>query len=415
MKFLAVLSLSAILTSAIAAEEYGGITFYSNVEPQQTESMKNDLNYLYNTPISKVDQEFLKVAELPSGDGKNMHNWLLNRVRHVVGESFVLNEQTIAIGILQMLTFKFPDTPIPPIYLENLPDDKEPEAPESKPEDEDKSALGPIGPVEPEPIPLPENEDDAPKIVMSNLGSAVYMMGKMSKVLLGIKVDDEKIYAKSPRVGIIQVGEGLFFKDFMLNKDNVNAPANSISRLGTFFHEARHSDGTGISTTFAHDICPEGHPMAGYAACEASGNGPYTIGALTERHLIRNCTSCSNEELGGLTMKVADSFSRIIDKTMIEKRQAVEEQIAMLEVIAKMYEEALKTADEAQKAQIMAEVELLKAEYNRLVGILIGLMVQPDSLPAPRDASPEGKFETVSLKESTKLMDKSIKKALKKK
>lgn len=370
MKFKA-LALLAVMSSAYAGD-FGGVSFHSSVESSQEEALIQDYKYLFQTPVKNADAEFLSTAKLEVGDGPNMHNWLLNRVKYIVGESFEFSILNIV-----MTNYTFPSTPIP-----ELP--KQPANPDT---------------------------NTTAKTVMSNLGSALYMAGKQNGQAFGIRTSlFSKMYAKSPRVGILQVGEGLFFKKFLLN-ENLLAPANSISRLATLFHEARHSDGNGKSTSFMHAFCPIGHSYSGLPACEAAGNGPYSVGALSQRHLLQNCDSCSTAEKTALTAGVADSFNRVIDVTTKSKIDALKDQIETAEQILSMYEYTLLPAIssiKSEKEKIEAEILRLKAQIADAKKQIVLLENSPKAKPEFYDDAPEGEFEVISLKDSKKKVERSL-------
>jgi hypothetical protein len=148
---------------------------------------------------------------------------------------------------------------------------------------------------------------------MSNLGAGLYLMAKQRQILLAMRRSDGKIIpVTSPRVGLVQIGEGLFFKKFQVNPEVPGAPANSVSRLSTIFHEARHSDGHGESLSFGHAYCPSGHAYEGYPACDRNLNGPYTIGAQMLKTLTQGCGDCSIKEKTILKAIEADSRSRVL-------------------------------------------------------------------------------------------------------
>lgn len=363
MKLLTTLALASTLTSAFAAQEFGGMKFHSSVPQDQIYSLKNDLRYLYKHATTKSDSEFSKVSELKVVDGPNMHNWLVNRFKYIVGESFELSDSSVLVKA----GYKFPSTPLPAGF----------------------EAVQEV------------------KTVMTNIGGALYLMGKRENVLLGINFDGEKIFATSPRTGLLQVGEGLFLKDFQV-APNANAPANSISRLGTLFHEARHSDGNGRSTGFTHDICPELHPYQGHAACEKSANGSYTIGALSQRQLIQNCTSCTQQEKSALTAKVADSFHRIINYD--SRKEDITYYIVNFKELKATYEKMLPTASEENKKAIQAEL----VKINEALTILAQMDAKLESTkgvkPSILNAAPEGIWTPVSLSTSRAQMERSLKK-----
>lgn len=372
MKFIAVLAL-ATLSQAYAAEEFGGFNFHSTVAKAHSEALKNDIKYLYQNPITNPDAEFISTSEIGGGDGLNMHNWLINRVRFIIGQSYELRDSNIIAT-----KFTFPNTPLP-----TFPD----------------------APADPTPTsggnsPAPTKNPDV-KVVMTNIGGALYINGKSNNVAMGIKFDGKNLYAKSARVGLLQVGEGLFLERFMLNKD-MKAPANSIFRLGTLFHEARHSDGNGKRTGFLHEFCPSGHPYAGFGACEISGNGSYTIGALATRHLLKNCGACSPAELSALQANVLDSFNRIISSSNISRLNDLKSLLKTYNSVIEVFKNNnLNNESEAQIKSIQDQINLIEMEIAN---------ISSNNVKAPFfDSKPEGEYDKFSLDDSRRFMTKALK------
>jgi hypothetical protein len=242
---------------------------------------------------------------------------------------------------------------------------------------------------------------------MSNIGAALYIGGKQEKVAIGIKFDGKKVYVTSPRIGLFQVGKGLFLERFLLNKDP-KAPANSIFRLGTLAHESRHSDGNSETTGFVHAYCPAGHPFEGYPACDTSSNGPYTIGAMSERHMLKNCTACSVQELKGLEAGVADSLGRVINPGSSARRSSLAQMIKSNQMIVESYElmvTIIKDKDLIEKYQ--GEIKKLKdqnASYQLELDALDAEVVKAPLV----NPTPEGSFSPISLQDSIDLMTNSL-------
>lgn len=378
MRKIALVALLGALSSAFGAEEFGGLKFHSTVEKKQVESLKNDLRYLYKSPIESADADFLKVAQLNVGDGPNMHNWLLNRIRYIYGEKFTFDQKDMIV-----IEGKFPNTPVP-----EFPDSTKSDGPKSRPEEKPEAAKA--------------------VTVMSNMGSAFYVIGKMNKAFIGFNFDGEKVFVKSPRTGILQVGEGLFHERFLFNKD-VNHVSNSISRMATLFHEARHSDGNSKHTGFMHALCPVGHRMVGNYACEASANGPYSIGALSQKHMLKNCKTCSTREKTALAAGVADSFSRVIEVPFDHQVKDYRTVIKNYKEIAKVFKTLADNAQsEDDKAKFYAEVIKIDAESDRLNYGPNASNITYKMKARPLDPTFEGIFTPVSLQESTKIMERSL-------
>ncbi|MCM2350880.1 MAG: hypothetical protein NDI69_12730 [Bacteriovoracaceae bacterium] len=370
MKLFTTLGLAFALSSAMAGEEYGGINFHSSVPQDQVNALKADINYLYQTPVSTIDAEFQAMTGLPAVDGAHMHNWLINRSKHIIGESFQLTEENIAYWIFH----RFPKTPLPDAFKA-----------------------------------VNEDEDEGVVTVMSNIGSALYLLGKKQDVLLGLKLDGDKVYAKSTRAGILQVGKGLFLERFRINKGDLLAPANTVSRLGTLFHEARHSDGNSEHTGFVHDECPTGHAYEGHAACEKSSNGSYSLGAVAEKQLLLNCSSCSEKEKSAISAGIADAFSRIVDPKQSAQKAELEKQIKAYEDVLAVYDTLINLSTPEKKKAYEAEKKKIEQNIEELKLMLADLEKQP-TVALPLDPAPEGKYDEISIKKSVKLIEKSLKK-----
>jgi hypothetical protein len=160
----------------------------------------------------------------------------------------------------------------------------------------------------------------SPKVVtvMTNVGGGLYSFSKEKHSILTLSIPGlNDVTLISPRTGIIQIGKGLFDKDIAgLSKEPNQSIVRFAFRMGTFFHEARHSDGHGKSLTFPHAICPAGHDYEGTAACDKNLNGPYTVGAHFFSSLARSCENCSAHELEMLHIEALDSFSRVLPITV---------------------------------------------------------------------------------------------------
>jgi hypothetical protein len=260
------------------------------VPENQRKTVMADLNYLdqVRPKGEAADQETAKILEMGRLTAQSLRAWLDARMTTIIPESIVLEKSVRLLS--------------PAAFYQNpglLPD---------------------IDPAVPTPTPKPSNgagtgNQFKPVVVMSNTGAGIYMFGKQKAKLLGLKLSDGSVVAvKSPRSGIIQIGEGLFLPRLQVNLENPEGSANRIGRLSTFFHEARHSDGGGKSLAFAHAMCPVGHAYQGYYACEKNLNGPYTVGAKTIKSLNEACSDCSAKEKTTLQMIQADSLSRVLPK-----------------------------------------------------------------------------------------------------
>lgn len=393
MKTLLLATLAATMLTAQAAENYGSVRFHSSVPADQIQSMKIDIKYLYTNPIMSTDADFLKASGLTTATGPTLHNWLVNRVKHVVGESFAANESNILIND----KYVFPKTPVPDIGLQKFLTGEEGDTPAGD-----------------------ATSDDGVKTVMTNLGSALYLTGKIGmeqeqpsifllapakkvkiQFAMGVNLDGMPVYATSTRVGLLKVGEGLFFEKFRINAKDPNAVANSVNRLATMFHEARHSDGTGLSTGFTHAICPDYHAYGGYAACEKSSNGPYSIGAMAERLLLKNCKACAPEELMAIASGVLDSFSRVLSgKNAAIRLAQYQKVIAQYKTLLTNDRNLIATAPADQKEKIQQEIDKIEKVLGLLNTDVENLKKDLALVPGPMDAKPEGYYQDVSLQNS---------------
>lgn len=227
-------------------------------------------------------------------------------------------------------------------------------------------------------------------VVMSNIGTALYFSGKQSKQKVGLKIKTslfkrEKVMIDSPRAGVIMIGEGLFMRRLQINRQKDESVANSLGRLQTFFHEARHSDGHGKHLGFFHAVCPEGHDYAGVNACDRNMNGPYSIGSCLMKEFIKNCEDCSESEKEVMKLVWLDSLNRVIkDTEIIADNNNFE--IKTLEIDIALKETLITLASTDQERQkLTAELLELKKKLKELAKAegLLELVPSPIHDPAP--------------------------------
>lgn len=287
MKKLILASLLATSTLAQAND----IVLSEKIKNGLMKKIERDMSVLDNLKFQEANPRTLEVMGLSALNTNTASKWLNDRVNYVIEEN--------ALTIFKLLVKRV-------IYVEQ------------------DSVAYPNGNV------LPYSQNPANQglgkeegiTVMSNMGAALYMGGKSEKKLYGMKVSrgllkkQIKVTIDSPRAGVIQVGEGLFDPRLTVNPENDKSLANSLNRLATFFHEARHSDGNGVSLAFAHSKCPAGHDMAGQYACDENLNGPYTVGAVMMTEMIKSCDeTCSPRDVEVLKAIALDSMSRIMKTT----------------------------------------------------------------------------------------------------
>ena len=255
------------------------IRFANDIPTAQSDLMNQDIRLIRSLQVESSDPQLTsQITELFGAvrSGTDYESWLAQRAQVIVAENFTPDRNTIRVIREQHF---FRNRELPEIEQGRTP---------------------PRG--------------GRVKLVMSNLGAGIYFFGKSSGAILGLAIPGlNTITVNSPRAGIFQIGEGHFLP--LLRRSGGtenNTYANSLMRLTTFFHEARHSDGNGPSLGFMHAVCPEGHDYAGYNACDANTNGPYTVGAVFLKSVIANCAACSEAEKEALRNAYTDSFSRMI-------------------------------------------------------------------------------------------------------
>lgn len=253
-----------------------GLQYAKSVPKSQRKQMNQDISLIRSLIVEDADQSATRLFKTPV-TGPHFEAWLAQRSRYVVPEDFKIdkNAEIIRVG------YPFPNSVLPSI-------------------EQGSARPGGGGNV---------------VTVMSNIGTAVYLAGKMQSTLLGVKIPGiGRVSATTPRIGVFQIGEGHFLP--LLRRQGSSdstGQANSLARLATFFHEARHSDGNAKSLGFVHGVCPAGHNYAGYNACDRAANGPYTIGAAFLKSVMnQNCGACSEAEKEALRITYMDSYSRVI-------------------------------------------------------------------------------------------------------
>ena len=285
-----------LLASTCSVVNASDITLSKSIKSSLRSKIERDLNLIETIDFNtKPNDQTLKVLGLKTLDGQSTTNWLNKRVKYIISENAFsfFNLKIRHILFLDQDGVDYPKANVKPYSTS-----------ESFQKDLFENNPG--------------YNSEKSFTVMSNIGAALYMGGKKAKQVYGIKIPRgflkkaEKVLVRSPRAGIIQIGEGLFAPELTINTKNLDAFANSIFRLGTFFHEARHSDGNGESLGFAHTLCPVGHDYAGQPACDENLNGPYMVGALMMAEMTKTCDSnCSDKEKEMLKLMVVDSLNRV--------------------------------------------------------------------------------------------------------
>lgn len=346
-----------------AREQFGGILLDSSIPAVQQRIIKEDFTYLYNNPLLKTDPLLQSTLEIASIDGPHLYNWIHNRIKYIIGQNYKYRGR----NLVQKKGHRFPNTPLPPSILRRT-------------------------------------NSYANVIIMSNLGAELYLLGKRDNVLKGIKLDRKNVFAPSPRVGIVQIGEGHFLERLLIN-NNPSSEANKIKRLGTIFHEARHGDGHSEHVGFIHNKCPMGHPLSGFNACEDSSNGAYSLEAQAMKTLLLNCRTCSTEDKTKITANIADSYSRVVVRSHVKSESQILEEMATFQRVVDFYENLIATHPNVGEPTLK-ELVRLKAKVKELEDQLAELRTPME--PKKLDATPEGSFEEVSVQRSSLLMRASL-------
>jgi hypothetical protein len=250
------------------------VTFDASVPEDQAQMIREDLDRFQRLSFSS--QEDAELFGLSTLNNQTMSAWLSERVKVIVGESY--DYASLAKG--ESYDYS------PRVFARSSPQ---------------------------------EAEFSKMTTIMSNTGAYVYLKGKEADALFTLPINGVSIPIRTPRVGIIRIGPGLFTVNRIKSSD-LNSLANVLVRMGTLFHEARHSDGNGKTAGFPHASCTINNQVS--SACEMNLNGPYMLEAkfLKLAQSICKSNSCTVEELEGLKYFQADSASRLIGANMPDPR-----------------------------------------------------------------------------------------------
>lgn len=252
-----------------------GVVQDGSVPQDQRDLIDADLKNLSELNLGNIPAQDLQIVGVGSFQGPELVNWFKTRVRYIVGESFDYENAASIVGNLFYRPQVFSRvTPTEEILTSN-----------------------------------------SLTTIMVNLGAALYRYGKQNSEILTLDVGGQTIYVKSPRVGVIQIGEGLFSAWSVRNAPK-DSRANSLIRLSVFFHEARHSDGNGDNVTFPHAMCPDWHDYGGNYSCDSHLNGPYVVDSIMLRNLRSACTDCSNTDIQTFKAFQADAESRLLPNSV---------------------------------------------------------------------------------------------------
>ncbi len=235
------------------------ITFDS-VPKEHQEYLTRDLKVLGGMASGSGDNERFEVGQF---SGSAINSWLSPRLRYLIGKNFD--------------------------YISNLP---EPSGSSYR--------SGSIGKE------LSQMEQD---FYGFNLGAHLYSTGKdTSKVVYVIRVGNQSVDVRTPRVGVVVVSDELFGTTRRILTSPTNSEANSYIRLATILHEARHSDGRGANVTFPHTTCDK---TSRGLRCDGSSNGPNGVSSTFLKYAMSVCKKCDDKEQSGLQAVQSEVFSRI--------------------------------------------------------------------------------------------------------
>jgi hypothetical protein len=326
------------------------ITLSSKVKNSQEKTLIKDLKVLSEFNFSEEGSEdTLYFFGIESLTNKDLEEWLDARINWVIPET-----EPDKLKLIEGEAAVYPDNGIPTVEM---------------------PSLKPTG---------------KGVVVMSNIGTALYFAGKQSKKQMGLKIKtsmfkSERVMIDSPRTGILMIGEGLFMRRLQINRQNDEAVANSLGRLQTLFHEARHSDGHGKHLGFYHAVCPKNHDYAGLNACDRNMNGPYSIGSNLMKEFIKNCEDCSEAENEVMKLVWLDSLNRVIkDSEVIAENDNSEIKTLEIDIALKETLLTLASSDE-ERQKIAAEISELKKKLRELAEAegLLEVIPSPIHDPAP--------------------------------
>ncbi len=284
--------IAALLTCASSApswamgrslRNHSEVRVHSTVTHRQLQLMRTDIARLGALTFTDdpTNVETARLMGLPKLGGTELIDWTHDRIHTIVGENFPAEDHAAAQS---RSNWTYPNGGELPL------------------------------------IESASHTASSGQIGMSNIGAGIYLKGKRESTLYEVELSPiHRVQVISPRAGILKIGEALFSLRYSPNLERDDAVSNSIHRLATLFHEARHSDGNGKSLSFFHAVCAAGI-YQGLAACDRNLNGPYTIQARTTQAMAENCKSqslCTDQEMESLRLEYLDSFSRVIETTPI--------------------------------------------------------------------------------------------------
>lgn len=263
------------------------IQFSRGISPSQEGMIQKDLNLLPQLNLLDVSGEFQKIFRIEKINqfnsqinSREVEHWLQDRVQYILDQDHPFNETNLRIIEGEN---SYPQHSLPQYPLQSR----------------ERGAA---------------NTRVSSNVLMTNIGTLLYRAGKDIKAPYELTIEGiGPVLVNSPRVGILQVGPAFMQPAFERGAlSQIQHFVNSVYRLSTLFHEARHSDGNGLSLGFIHALCPKGHMYENKEACDEAANGPYRIGALFLNAVEKGCSDCSEGERDALRLLRNDSIGRIL-------------------------------------------------------------------------------------------------------
>lgn len=268
----------------LAKGQTPSIHFSPYIRDDQKRSLLKDLDHLLNLPVEANNAKANALFETPQLTTSHLNAWLAERAHFFVEQGF---DSSSKIQIIQE-NFTYPNSILP----------------------QTERATKQTG------IP---NNGQTVQIMMSNRGVSLYYMAKAQNQKQAISIPGYGLVPlTSPHIGLFMIGEGLF-NQMISDSYSIDSMANSLLRMKTYFHEARHTDGNGTSLGFFHVVCPLGHQYEGYSACDKNSNGPYQVATQFLSATINSCKQCSSGEKEALRNVQLDSQLRIVNQSLNEK------------------------------------------------------------------------------------------------
>ncbi|MEM4258071.1 MAG: hypothetical protein QXL17_02825 [Candidatus Thermoplasmatota archaeon] len=274
----------------IGRQQTDDIQVSSSISDEQLKILKHDINFLMTYIDPKKQVKFLNIiTETNKVTSEVLFKWLHTRIKILIHGSQLEDKKISFVVVNENAVATNPTLP----FNEQIPS-------------EDQQTK------------LHSHEKES-KLMAFNLGTLVYQTGKLSNIILGIKINNTVYPANSPRVGVIILNEDFFNNNPFPQDVAWDSRIRTIYRIALLFHEARHSDGNGETLGFMHAVCPTKD-----LSCDRNINGPNMIAAAITKFLSENCTNCTTNEKDNLEKLIALFLSKIIISTPLSELEGPE-------------------------------------------------------------------------------------------